>query len=213
MSLAYDPAPAWARAREILDYMSGLFGEPAEIARGKTIGPIGRRLLRDWLPNIEWLVSRLLVLAAFGLVLAPVRPGSGSARKPRPLAVPSDDPAQWAASLRLFRKQRAASARACCKPDDDSFERGPADARPFARRLEALRRIVDNPDRRIRLAARTLSRMRAANARTDSPREFTLKPWLIPRARRTDAQEAIHDVMLATEPPLETYLARWQEPG
>ena len=70
-------APAWECARRILAWMLTLFGEPAEIAGRGTIGPINRRLMRDWLASLERLVRRLLLLAALGLTLAPVRAVAG----------------------------------------------------------------------------------------------------------------------------------------
>jgi hypothetical protein len=190
--------------------MLTLFGEPAEIAGRGTIGPINRRLMRDWLAGLERLVRRLLLLAALGLALAPVRAVAGRMHARLSRLFPPDNPAAWPACLRLFRAPRHAGRSAATHIRADNTR--PVDARPFALRLEALRRILASPDRRIRLVARTLARIRARSTGANSP-HIAIRPWLIPAARRTDAQDAIHDAMLTVEPLIEAELARRHEPG
>jgi hypothetical protein len=212
----HKPVDAWLCAREILGYMIDLFGQPAEIAAKLHIGPLQRRLMREWLRNLERLVRRLLLVAALSLDLAAarVRPGGASARV-QPIVTP-DNAAGWIASLRLFGRGRGAGPSGL-KPGARRATAGedkrPIDAWPFALRLEALRRILDAPEQRIRLAASKLARLRAANAGAASPRAFQLKPWLIPRARRTPAEDAIYPAMTFIEPLAEDALDRWHEPG
>jgi hypothetical protein len=83
----------------------------------------------------------------------------------------------------------------------------------MARRIEALRRVLANPDKRAHRLALRLARIRAANAKANAPRIFTLRRWDFSPKKRTSGKRAVNEGMQIAQPIAEQVLARWQEPG
>jgi hypothetical protein len=168
-------------------------------------------MMRDWLRFLEILVRRLLFITALGLVLPASRLAGARNAVRTPQTLATDDPASWRVCLRFFRsspKQRQSTTYPAQQEAPTEW-----DALPFARRLEALCRIIAKPQRRARTLARKLERIRAANVGRNAPRSFGVRDWHIHSSIRTPAQDFITDLMDGTERLIERVLARWQEPG
>jgi hypothetical protein len=209
-----DPLPGlWDFAGMVHEEICMLFGEPGELATKGYINRRSHRILGDWLRNLELLVRRLLLIAA--LAFDPGALCSHGAKPQRERGtrlVWSDRPEGWVARFRVFPKKQS---RRHIRKERDPDKRVPQFPNPWpmARRIEALRRVLANPDRRAHRLALHLARIRLANAKANAPRIFSLRRWDFSPAKRTSGKFAVNEAMQVAQPIAEQVLARWQEPG
>src|SRR5262249_32007624 len=116
-----------------------------------------RDLMRDWLRLIEALVRRALLVDALALLGSGLRALTLRVRINAPSPPPpmeGDDPALWRVA---FRTGGAPAAGNPARPHWRAAPH-PFDARPLAKRLEALIRVVAAPQKAIARLARRLGR-------------------------------------------------------
>jgi hypothetical protein len=113
----------------------------------------------------------------------------------------------------MFPKQHGGRRGARRKRDPDAHPHPLVESWPMAKRIEALRRLLANPDKRARRVALRLARIRAANAKANEPRILALRPWDFAPEKRTLGKHAVNDGMKVAQPLAEEALDRWQEPG
>ena len=85
------------------------------------------------------------------------------------------------------------------------------DSFPLARRLEGLRRVLANPDARIRRFAITLARIALENARANAPRTFVLRTWHPDAQRQRRGGRMITASMCVLHPLACSAVDRWNE--
>jgi hypothetical protein len=83
----------------------------------------------------------------------------------------------------------------------------------LARRIEALRRVLERKDRYVQRFARTLARIKKNNASANAPRSIGVRPWRFRWQRRTTGRFAVSDAMAIANPLAERAAALWHEPG
>jgi hypothetical protein len=174
MELAlHSPSHLWSAARDAFDRLRTRFDSPHDIAAWLVLKRSERIDLGAWLRGLEALVRRIVLIEALAQPAAPVlgkaspqsstrRVGAGRASvslrlwprlNPHPARIRMLGPATsvreiWADRRRAALAQRLARARRHRRCDR---------AERIARRIEALRRILDRPQAAIRRLARKLS--------------------------------------------------------
>lgn len=208
------PAPllsVWQDACYVWSTFCWLFETPAQLARREALSRAEHRERNDWIHHLERLVRQLVLVAALALNLI-LRPSSSQTRKPRQrrlrLAWP-DRPASWRARFCMMPRRRNADA-------ERPLRGAPRDIRvvasfPLARRLEAVRRILANPDARIRRFAFTLARIAQQNARANAPRTFTLRAWDKTARNQRPGRRMIAASMQVLRPLAGSAVDRWNE--
>jgi len=218
-----DPLPGlWSYAVMIWYELTGdLVGHSsAELMRRQYISGNSHRIIGDWLRNLEKLVRRILLIAALALDLKPAKPAPR-----RPWGAPGfrteiwSDPTSWRVSFHMLERGRSARRARIGKrrrrdPEDPADWRSPA--RPawrFARRIEALRRVLSFQQDAARRLARQLARIRARNAAANTPRRLKLAVWDFTPERRTTGKHAIAEPMSFADPLSREEVWKWEQPG
>lgn len=202
----------WASACAIWQTLCDVFDTPASLAEREFITRSEHKLLNDWVYHLELLIHRLVLVGALALnfVLRPLQPHAPRPRKSRRVLLWPARPEAWPAR---FRMMRGGGRNA-----DDSY-RPPQPARPapavvssfpLARRIEAMRRVLANPDARIRSFAIKLARLAERNARANTPRCFRLRKWLDPK-RITAGRRMIAAPMRIVHPLACDRIDDWNE--
>ena len=207
----------WRSAHLMLGRLADLFGTPVDLIRQEYVPTKTHSLLGDWIRNLESLVRRILLVAAFALELPALK--SRTAKGPQGVARFKrtwwDDPNTWQVSFRTFmpgNPERITQVRG------RGWRSPTKRTRQMAMRLEALRRAIRFRNDHIRRLARRLARMREHNRTTNGPpRLFAVKPFYYryePKHRAT-ARHAVARSQFIVEPLLAAALNRWQpqEPG
>ena len=176
------PPALWAAGRYFLDWLMALFGAPHDVAALGVLTPKERSEILGWLRPVEALV-RLLLIAEAAALPRPAPPSPSSLRPEprrsaaeRPHAEPDpEDSRRWPTRFRVFvargSKRRRDPSDAGRRWDDHAPWLDPW---PVARRIEAVRRVLEDASPYARRLARRLA---AAPARAEP---------LISRARNTN---------------------------
>lgn len=179
----------WRHARWVFRLFCDFHAAPRALAEREWIATHEYRKIEAWLRAIELLTRRLVLAAALGLniVLKPLPPRAHAEARPRRrVLVWPQKPETWIARFHMLPG----------KPPEERFiyhntRDVPRVMRtfPLARRLEAVRRVLASPDKRIHRFAVKLARIKASNTRANSPRRFAARDWdsrkAITRATRT----------------------------
>lgn len=205
----------WEEARSVLMDFLNIFQTPAELALREYAHIEAHTQMRDWILHLELLVRRLIFTAAglVNIVLRPLKLRDPSlpkrVRKRRRILLWPNRPRDWPA--RFFMRTR--------KQRDPAPRRAPAQKTGWvspllptftlARRLEALRRVIANPEARIRRYAIHLARLAEANARANAPRTFALRAWKLYPRRPSMGQRVIMEGMRIVQPLAEAFAKTW----
>ena len=149
------PPALWDAARYALRWLVNLFGSPAEMAGLEVLAPRERMDVLGWLRPLEALVRALLVIRAAEMP-APIRRTPRAKRSPprsrQMVEHDPDKPESWRVSFRAVP----------APPGLGSGRYAPGaelpSAWPLAERLEAVIRVLENPDP---FARRLVGRLRA----------------------------------------------------
>ncbi len=165
----------WRRAREVfLQFFDRHDTSIARLATREYVFRAEHRKMCDWIGNLEELVRCLIFTAALALkvVLAP-RTGQHRPRKHRKHIIWDNKPSTWVRlSFSIFpQATRSAGVRSPTTKPASRFAR----TLPLARRLETLRRILTAPEACARRAAFHLARIRAANSKSNQPRQLVME--------------------------------------
>lgn len=207
----------WDEACFVWQFICEYMASPRELSLQPWIDRVRHATLRDHIRHLELLVRRLILAAALDLDIVlkplrahdPARPQKVRTRR-RVLAWP-ERPETWIARLRMLPR----------KPPEDAPRRvlsvkraQPAvlDAFPLARRLEAVRRVLLDPDARARRFAIKLARIKAANARANLPRLFRLRAWDQAGPPVTRGKGLIAEAMAIVHPIVCDQLDWWNDP-
>ena len=204
----------WDHARWVFAHLCDFFAAPAAIAQREYINVTEYRAIESWLRSLELLTRRLILAAALAMdaVLKPTTPREHKPRQRRRVLVWLNKPDSWIARLRMLPRK---------PPETRSLRRTPHDqprvkpSFPLARRLEAVRRVLADPDARAHRFAMKLARIAAHNTKANEPRLFAVRDWDTTKAR-TRGQRFIRTAMDIVMPIIEDALARWNqrcEPG
>jgi hypothetical protein len=212
--MTHDP---FAPARDTYDDFLMAFHDPRELAVHGWTRRAVHALMTDWLRNLESVIAHLLVLAAAMLDLPPPRPRAKRRRIPGLHLVYPAHPETWRTSFRIFRRKPRASRHRKPKPPADPHF--PDRVQPLvaswrcALRLEAIRRVLSDPDAAAKRLARRLARMRADNARANEPRYPRLPVWDFTPERRTTGKHAVARTMNLVVDEADEALWRLLRPG
>jgi hypothetical protein len=191
----------WAELRALLRWLGCAFGDPAEVAARLRMPRDEGRLLGAWLAGLETLARALLAALArdFAPSLRAAHAGGPSpARRTQPEQ--PEDSERWTGVAFRFAPRDLPperSRRSATGALRDFAVRGGVDARPLARRFEALIRVAERPEHYARRLAR-----RFAGRPEDLPR-LLRRPPLDRRAAPgdlIDEAEALAWVALRIEP-------------
>jgi hypothetical protein len=192
---------AWQGVGELYRWITSLFGAPFALAERLLLLKETRRDILAWLGPVEALARRLLLLKALSLPAPnylPPKPFAGRlliAFTDRPLQAINPESEKWRVCFSVMphgvlRRKRGAQIGAYADPrSPDDFN-----AFPLARRLEALRRVLENPAPAVARLCRLLAARRDAVS-------YAFRPY---RPRATCAQYALADVQRALDLALNT---------
>ena len=167
----------WRHARWVFLQFCDFHAAPRALAEREWIATHEYRKIEAWLRAIELLTRRLVLAAALALniVLKPLlQREHAQPRRRRRVLVWLQKPETWIARFRIFPKK---------PPEERVIYHNKRDVPrvmrtfPLARRLEAVRRVLADPDQRVHRLAMKLARMRASNAKANSPRLFAARDW------------------------------------
>lgn len=150
----------WAQLCYLAQFLFRLFATPAELAAQMILRREKRREILQWLAPLEAAARRLILLAALELP-APNAPalaspcGFGAAFRDRPAPLLPENAEDWRVQFHVFRVSETAPAPGRPRPRGAPGIR--YDAIALARRIEALRRVLDDRVAAVRLLARRLA--------------------------------------------------------
>jgi len=177
----------WSAACGLFEGLIGLFGGAADLADTWWLEPAPRRMLPRWLCSLELLVRRLILAAALMMKVdiglpCFARRAFQKARAPLP-ELDAARPEDWRLGFGVWRVAAGAGEN-ISRPEPVGLPRPPAPGWPhpqwlLARRVEGLRRALDNPDRLVLRLARRIAR---AEEQTHAPIAFDAREprWLDP---------------------------------
>jgi hypothetical protein len=171
----FSPDATWAYLRTLLDAIFSLFARPLELAFAGVMERAMQRDILAWLRGMEAAARRLLLLEAPQVALVSVAPRATpiariiSEPTPRPPALDWETPPErWRVAFRCTPpRPRPYFPRKRNKPTPVS--RRFVSSFGLAARLEALRRVIENPAPFARRLALRLARTPALIARVLTP--------------------------------------------
>lgn len=216
----------WEHARWVFANFCDFFAPPVAIAGREYINRSEYRAMESWLRSLELLTRRLILAAALAINVtlkpldrrAPARQSLRSSepatqsRQRRRVLIWFNKPASWIARLRMVPR-KPSETRALRRPKREQPRVLPSF--PLARRLEAVRRVLADPDKRAHRFAMKLARIAARNAKANAPRLFAVRDW-DPHRLLNRGQRFIRTGMEIVMPLIEDALAGWNqrcEPG
>lgn len=204
---------AWKHARWMFLQIVDFFDTPREIAARNWMHRPTHAELNDLIYHLELIARRILLVAALALdiVLAPLRPGKRDRKKRRILIWPHR-PETWRVSFRLFnaRGREPGGFQPFAETDPAQRTRF-LKSIPLARRFEAVRRVLANPDQHIRRAALRLARLQARST-AEAPRVLRLRKLnLKPGPHITRGLRMIVTALETLSPLAGDAIARWNE--
>lgn len=205
---------AWSHARWMFLQIVDFFDTPREIAARNWMLRATHAELNDLIRHLELIARRIILVAALGLeiILAPLKPRTRIRKRRRVLIWPTR-PETWRASFRMFSTRGVEPG----EPSGQALATPPAQldrflpAMPLARRFEAVRRVLGNPDRLIRRTAFRLARMQA-RATADNPCQLRFRRLkLNPGPHITRGLRMIVTALDILDPLAGDAIARWNE--
>jgi hypothetical protein len=166
----------WEHACWVWSQICDLFASPRALAMQEWIGRAEYRDIEGWLRPLEQLTRRLLFVAALAIdvVLKPIRQIARTKRPRRVRLAWPAKPETWKAHFRLMWQRTDKS----CEPANLSVPNpGVMPTFPLARRIEAVRRVLAAPDKRVHCLAVRLARQQARNLTAAEPRLFATPEW------------------------------------
>jgi hypothetical protein len=204
---------AWKHARWMFLQIVEFFDTPREIAARSYMHRATHAECNDLIRHLELIARRILLVAALALeiVLAPLRPNTRKHQRRRILIWPNR-PETWRTSFRLFTARGHEPGSFTPIPETDAAQRSRfLSTMPLARRFEAVRRVLSNPDRYIRRAAIRLARLQASST-ADAPRQLRLRKLkLQPGPHVTRGLRMIITALEILSPLAGDAIARWNE--
>jgi hypothetical protein len=216
-TIGADLVKAWRHARWVWTLICFKFHRPEALAQQEYLLASRCREIESWIRPLELLARRIILAAALTLdvVLKPLSVRSRATRKRSRIVLSLARPHDWIARFPMLPR-RPREGRSPRRHGDQPKRRF-RKTFPLARRLEAVRRVLADPDTRVRRFATQLARIAARNAtaKANAPRLFQLRPWS-PANIRTWGEDTIRTGMEIVMPLAEERLARWNqqcEPG
>lgn len=166
---------AWEQVKVLLSFMAALFGAPSALATQSYLRAARRLEILQWLAPLEALARRLLAIEALGLPAPNMPPPRTRLRDARIVGSLADsqpsrddaDPETWRVVFNLWPGSRAGAHTLTAWLGLSELQGEPPllrNALPLARRIEALRRLAEAPDRALRRMAALLAARRAETA-------------------------------------------------
>jgi hypothetical protein len=204
-----DILAAWDHALWVLRQFCAIFHTPRDLSLREMVATWEHRELTGWIRALELLTRRIILAAALAMtvVLGARAPREARPRKRRIRLVWPQKPETWIARFRMVPPTR---------PEVSWIYRNKREVPrtmpsfPLARRLEAVRRALANPEARARRFAIKLARIAARNAKANEPRRLYVRSWISARAR-TGGERMISPAMANLTPLIEDQLDRWNE--
>ena len=204
----------WRDASLMWSTLCDVFETPASLAACEYIPRHEHRMINDWVYHLELLIHRLVLVAALALniVLRPIAARAPRVRKRRHVLLWPARPEAWPARFRMMRRRGHTGDRDRDRTRKSSRTQ-PAivPSFPLARRLEAARRVLANPDAYIRRFAIRLGRIAERNARANAPRYFRLRTWADTPRRPTTGWQMISEPMNIIYPLACDSVDAWNE--
>ena len=200
----------WTHARWVFANFCDFFAAPAAIAAREYINLTEYRAMDSWLRSLELLTRRLILAAALAInvVLKPLDPVPPAGRRQRRrVLIWFNKPSTWIARRRMMPR-KPPETRALRRARREQPRVLPAF--PLARRLEAVRRVLADPDTRAHRFAVKLARIAAHNAKANEPRLFAVRDWDSHKPLNR-GQRFIRTAMDIVMPLIEDRLAAWNE--
>jgi hypothetical protein len=197
----------WEKCAVIWQGLILAFGSPVDFVRWIFIRAKTHRAIGHWVRHLEELVRRAILIDALTREpprLKPRSPGQADARPKRnplpasPGAMPRfrsasrHDPTTWKVCFRMTRPTRAAPARRRSRRGQAKFNpRALRRSKPYAYRIEALRRAIQYREAHVQRYAFRLARMAEGNRRANDPRELSIPSFDYRPERRTIGMHAV----------------------
>jgi hypothetical protein len=206
---------AWKHARWMFLQICAFFDTPRAIAAQTYMLRATHAECNDLIHHLELITRRIILIAALALdiILAPLKPNTRERKKRRVLVWPHR-PETWRTSFRMLNARGQVSDRApplqvgLTDPSQLSRFLGTL---PLARRFEAVRRVLTNPDRLVRRTALRLARLQA-RATADAPFLIRFRKLkLQPGPHVTRGLRMIVPALEILTPLADDALARWNE--
>jgi hypothetical protein len=162
---------AWEGVAYLYDWIVSLFGAPAKLAALLLLRRKTRCDLLAWLGPVEALARRLLLLKALALPKSNAPPAPPPAKGRLTMAFADraewaldENPETWRVRFRVVPCNTLERPHPVGETDAPAGRRRSTlyNAYPLARRIEALRRVLDNPDPAVKRLAHFLATRRAA---------------------------------------------------
>lgn len=210
------PAPlltVWGTACSVWKTLCNVFDTPASLAERDYIPRSEHTLINDWVYHLELLVHRLVLVAALALnlVLRPTPPREPRTRQRRRILLWPARPECWPARFSMMRGGDRYTSSVDRPRATPRWKPAVMPSFPLARRLEAIRRVLANPDARIRSFAMQLARMADRNARANTPHRFRLRKWTETPRNLTNGRRMIITPMRIVHPFACDLLDQWNE--
>ena len=202
---------AWKHARWMFLQICAFFDTPREIAARSYMHRPTHAECNDLIHHLELIARRILLVAALALdiFLAPLRANTRQHTRRRVLIWPNR-PETWRTSFRLFTA-RGREPGIFTPTAEPSQQPRFLSTMPLARRFEAVRRVLSNPDRYIRRAAIRLARLQASST-ASAPRQLRLRKLkLQPGPHVTRGLRMIITALEILSPLAGDAIARWNE--
>jgi hypothetical protein len=192
----------WETCAVIWQNLILAFGGPVDLVRWIFIRAKTHRAIGHWVRHLEELVRRTILIDALTreppqLRQRPARPKrnampASADAMPRFRSTSRHDPSTWKVCFRMTkpapeqtRRRRRRLARAKFNP------RALRRSKPYALRIEALRRAIQYREAHVQRHALRLARMAQANRRANDPRELSIPRFDYRPERRSIGMHAV----------------------
>lgn len=209
---------AWVFARNTFIDIADIIITPRDLAEREYIRRAEHRRYADLIRHLELLARRIILAAALALnfLVRPLAPAIPRQRKRGLRLFWLNRPETWRARFSVWRKPPAPSVWSY--PRRTGAPPVVVASFPLARRFEAVRRALVNPDAYIRRLAIRIARFDQRNRISNNPVAPAVRPWTLARANRVPTQGArwIRIGMEIVEPMVQSQFERWNqatEPG
>lgn len=207
-------AAVWRHARWAFLQVATLHTTPRDLALLELVSRQRHRTLAIFIRHLELLARRLVLVAALALhiVLQPVAPRERPRlpRRRRRILVWLHRPETWHVCFRMHPPRAPAIRWICRRRKHLPHTRA---SLPLARRLEAVRRVLVEPDRYVRRCAIRFVRLAERNRTANQPRCFGVRPWSFDRegAAAPAAARLIATGMALIQPLAEDAIERFNQ--
>jgi hypothetical protein len=192
----------WEKCAVIWQNLVIALGGPIDLVRWIFIWAKTHRAIGNWVRHLEELVRRAVLIDALTRAPPVLKPRRKARQRPGAPASPKDmprfrsasryDPSSWRVSFRMEKPKRGCTPHRRRHGERSRFNpRALRRSRPYALRIEALRRVIQYREHHVQRHARRLARLAEDNRRANDPRELSIPPFDYQPKRRSIGMHAV----------------------